>query len=145
MLKEWLPIGSTFGFRQTAKIEKKRYTAYSPRRRKLRRLRTSRNRSSRSGRRLSTYTCRVRQTYTSLIQISFGYSLIMQNRNKNICRGIGPRFLKRKLVKPVVRLIERTAKRQNALMKRTLAKVQDVEDSVEIIARDIKRKSDSQN
>jgi hypothetical protein len=79
-----------------------------------------------------------------LFRISFRYSLGMQNRN-NVCRGIGSKFLKRKLVKPLAQLIQRNAERQKALTKRAIAKVQDVEDLVEIIARDIKRRSDSQN
>lgn len=69
----------------------------------------------------------------------------MHNRTKKNCGGIGAKFLKGKLVKPIVRLIELKAEQQKTLMKRTLAKVQDVEDLVEIIARDIKRKSDSPN
>jgi hypothetical protein len=69
----------------------------------------------------------------------------MHNRNKNICRGIDPKFLKRKMIKPIVHLIERRAERQKGLTKRVLAKIQDVEDLVEIIARDIKRKADSEN
>jgi hypothetical protein len=76
---------------------------------------------------------------------SFRYPDHMRNKNKNICRGIGAKFLKRRLVKPLARLIERTAERQEVIMKRALTKVQDVEELIEIIARNVKRKADSQS
>jgi hypothetical protein len=75
----------------------------------------------------------------------FRYPYDMRKRNKNICRGIGAKVLKRKFIKPLVHLIERSAQRQKTLTERALTKIQDVEDLVEIIARDIKRKSDSQS
>jgi hypothetical protein len=67
----------------------------------------------------------------------------MSKRNTKACKEISAKRLKRHFITPIVRVVAASSRGTNKLLKKTLKKVQDVEDSIEIIAREIGRQSKS--
>jgi hypothetical protein len=67
----------------------------------------------------------------------------MSKRNTKTCKEISVKRLKKHFVTPIVRIVTTNSCGTNRLVKKTLKKVQDVEDSIEIIAREIGRQSKS--